>query len=349
MISNSSISSTLPPSFSTTSLHHPSSVITSVQETTLSALETAATNFSTTPRLVVETSISVDSLDDGYHWRKYGQKNVKGSPHPRSYYKCTESDCPVKKQVERCGNSIVNTYEGTHNHLAPDVEDGPKKRRRRRNVLTETFLQQQVRLGRSCALGSCRIEDQLPTDSSILHGPRAQDLTSMMLAGALLAGGAGLGYNPFNLNGSSISHLPTMSSLPSSSSPSSSQSQSTNIHSSSHSASTDLSNSSQITSELNSELIHSSLPSSTSTTTTPTSSLSNMNNSISNSLMKEVSLHHTAKSVVHAEFRTTLPPLSVLESSQFECATLQQFVSAKIQEAESDSDSNSSESDDSDI
>ncbi len=88
-------------------------------------------------RLVVETKVGVDFLDDGYHWRKYGQKNVKGthafsslslslsisfvllsfsllsllslcrspwashtgSAYPRSYYKCTEKDCPVKKQV----------------------------------------------------------------------------------------------------------------------------------------------------------------------------------------------------------------------------------------------------------
>jgi hypothetical protein len=30
-------------------------------------------------RLVVETKVGVDFLDDGYHWRKYGQKNVKGT------------------------------------------------------------------------------------------------------------------------------------------------------------------------------------------------------------------------------------------------------------------------------
>lgn len=31
-----------------------------------------------TPRLVVEARLGVDYRDDGYHWRKYGQKNVKG-------------------------------------------------------------------------------------------------------------------------------------------------------------------------------------------------------------------------------------------------------------------------------
>lgn len=36
------------------------------------------------PRVVVQTTSEVDILDDGYRWRKYGQKVVKGNPNPRS-------------------------------------------------------------------------------------------------------------------------------------------------------------------------------------------------------------------------------------------------------------------------
>lgn len=35
------------------------------------------------PRVVVQTVSEVDILDDGYKWRKYGQKVVRGNPNPR--------------------------------------------------------------------------------------------------------------------------------------------------------------------------------------------------------------------------------------------------------------------------
>ncbi|MED6145635.1 hypothetical protein PIB30_027202 [Stylosanthes scabra] len=75
------------------------------------------------PRFAFMTKSEVDHLDDGYRWRKYGQKAVKNSPYPsRSYYRCTTSGCGVKKRVERsCDDPsiVVTTYEGQHTHPCP--------------------------------------------------------------------------------------------------------------------------------------------------------------------------------------------------------------------------------------
>ncbi|KAF5961798.1 hypothetical protein HYC85_003007 [Camellia sinensis] len=82
----------------------------------------------TKSRNVVKTKSEVDHLDDGYKWRKYGQKMVKGNPHPRwSYYKCTSAGCNVRKHVERASTdpkAVVTTYEGEHNHDIPAARKG---------------------------------------------------------------------------------------------------------------------------------------------------------------------------------------------------------------------------------
>ncbi|XP_071720799.1 probable WRKY transcription factor 12 [Rutidosis leptorrhynchoides] len=75
------------------------------------------------PRFCFQTRSDVDVLDDGYKWRKYGQKVVKNSLHPRSYYRCTHSNCRVKKRVERLSEDcrmVITTYEGRHNHTPCD-------------------------------------------------------------------------------------------------------------------------------------------------------------------------------------------------------------------------------------
>ena len=63
----------------------------------------------------------VRTSDDGYNWRKYGQKQVKGSEYPRSYYKCTHPNCHVKKKVERSHDGQITEiiYKGGHNHSKP--------------------------------------------------------------------------------------------------------------------------------------------------------------------------------------------------------------------------------------
>ncbi|XP_054804453.1 WRKY transcription factor 23-like [Prosopis cineraria] len=74
------------------------------------------------PRFAFMTKSEVDHLEDGYRWRKYGQKAVKNSPFPRSYYRCTSASCNVKKRVERSFSDpsiVVTTYEGQHTHPSP--------------------------------------------------------------------------------------------------------------------------------------------------------------------------------------------------------------------------------------
>ncbi|XVF58339.1 hypothetical protein PTKIN_Ptkin07bG0058200 [Pterospermum kingtungense] len=67
-------------------------------------------------------SVAVDKpAEDGYNWRKYGQKPIKGCEYPRSYYKCTHMNCPVKKKVERSAEGLITEiiYKGAHNHEKP--------------------------------------------------------------------------------------------------------------------------------------------------------------------------------------------------------------------------------------
>ncbi|XAR59310.1 hypothetical protein NMG60_11015094 [Bertholletia excelsa] len=78
-------------------------------------------------RFAFMTRSEVDHLDDGYRWRKYGQKAVKNTPFPRSYYRCTTEKCRVKKRVERsCQDPsvVVTTYEGQHSHPIPGTLQG---------------------------------------------------------------------------------------------------------------------------------------------------------------------------------------------------------------------------------
>ncbi|KAK1283187.1 WRKY transcription factor 55 [Acorus calamus] len=53
--------------------------------------------------------------DDGYTWRKYGQKDILGSRFPRNYYRCTHKNygCGAKKYVQRLDED-PSMYEVTY-------------------------------------------------------------------------------------------------------------------------------------------------------------------------------------------------------------------------------------------
>ncbi|EPS61412.1 hypothetical protein M569_13384, partial [Genlisea aurea] len=85
-------------------------------------------------RVVIQ--VSADGLSsDMWAWRKYGQKPIKGSPYPRSYYRCSSSKgCLARKQLEQSRSDpgkFTVTYSGEHNHTQPT----------RRNSLAGTVRQ----------------------------------------------------------------------------------------------------------------------------------------------------------------------------------------------------------------
>ncbi|RZC71950.1 hypothetical protein C5167_035122 [Papaver somniferum] len=63
------------------------------------------------------------SSNDCYSWRKYGQKDIHGAKHPRSYYRCTyrnNQGCLATRQVQRSSEdpSVYDvTYRGKHSCL----------------------------------------------------------------------------------------------------------------------------------------------------------------------------------------------------------------------------------------
>nr|GLL28060.1 probable WRKY transcription factor 70 [Ipomoea trifida] len=59
-----------------------------------------------------------ETQEDGGAWRKYGQKNILHSEHPRCYFRCThkrDQGCRATKQVQRTSEGLYQTtYFGYH-------------------------------------------------------------------------------------------------------------------------------------------------------------------------------------------------------------------------------------------
>ncbi|KAL5809298.1 hypothetical protein ACOSQ3_029989 [Xanthoceras sorbifolium] len=93
----------------------------SLSQARISLLEGGLSKIANKYTLKIKSCDNGSMADDGYKWRKYGQKSIKNSPNPRSYYKCTNLRCSAKKQVERScedPDTLIITYEGLHLHFA---------------------------------------------------------------------------------------------------------------------------------------------------------------------------------------------------------------------------------------
>ncbi|KAL1830484.1 hypothetical protein ACET3Z_000135 [Daucus carota] len=99
-------------------------------------------------RVVVQVT-SEGLSSDLWAWRKYGQKPIKGSPYPRSYYRCSSSKgCPARRQLEEsCSDPgmYIITYSAEHNHAQPT----------RRSSLAGTNRQKFSTLKRTSSDESC--------------------------------------------------------------------------------------------------------------------------------------------------------------------------------------------------
>jgi len=81
---------------------HAPQISKQITVTTQEALKAHVKNMlnEATNKLEVYCSTDVDAGEDGYYWRKYGQKELKVSRIPRSYFKCRIDDRLIRKQVE---------------------------------------------------------------------------------------------------------------------------------------------------------------------------------------------------------------------------------------------------------
>ncbi|KAJ0248656.1 WRKY transcription factor 30 [Hirschfeldia incana] len=74
-----------------------------------------------TEKVRITPGVEIDrTLDDGFSWRKYGQKDILGAKFPRGYYRCTyrkSQGCEATKQVQRSNENQMLfeiSYRGIH-------------------------------------------------------------------------------------------------------------------------------------------------------------------------------------------------------------------------------------------
>ncbi|KAL0312543.1 UNVERIFIED_CONTAM: putative WRKY transcription factor 29 [Sesamum radiatum] len=130
-------------------------------------------------RVVIQ--VSAEGLaSDMWAWRKYGQKPIKGSPYPRSYYRCSSlKGCLARKQVEQsCADPgmFIITYTAEHSHSQPT----------RRNCLAGTVRQKFPSRAKSPTSRTSKqgTTDQESTSSGSPKTPQQVSSAEVAFAGA---------------------------------------------------------------------------------------------------------------------------------------------------------------------
>ncbi|XP_075518054.1 putative WRKY transcription factor 53 [Primulina tabacum] len=108
--------------------------------------------------------------DDGFSWRKYGQKDILGAKYPRSYYRCTYrlvQDCWATKLVQRSDDDPTTfdiTYRGTHtcNHstIAVPPAASPEKQEMKHDISHCSHQPQQLNQTLSSLKSNLRVNTE---------------------------------------------------------------------------------------------------------------------------------------------------------------------------------------------
>ncbi|KAI9160016.1 hypothetical protein LWI28_004284 [Acer negundo] len=117
------------------------------------------------------------TLDDGFSWRKYGQKDILGAKHPRGYYRCTHrlvQGCLATKQVQRSDEDpmiLEITYRGRHTCTqASKTSNNPPEKQEQTNMTTSLLeYSQQALLQHGSGSGSSYQQQQQQHSEALLN------------------------------------------------------------------------------------------------------------------------------------------------------------------------------------
>uniref|UniRef100_A0A0D9V779 WRKY domain-containing protein n=1 Tax=Leersia perrieri TaxID=77586 RepID=A0A0D9V779_9ORYZ len=179
-------------------------------------------------------TLTSSPYDDGFQWRKYGQKRINNTKFPRSYYRCSyhrERRCPAQKHVQRhsaaaaAGDgddvpplyAVVYTHEHTCQDSSPNtdlpettpdyfLESPSSLRRRGAQAGAATQQQQQQVVNARAAMEERERQALVSSLACVLQGKQCYDDTAAAAVGAAAAatpvvvdGGEGLDVTDYDV------------------------------------------------------------------------------------------------------------------------------------------------------